>query len=178
MPIDYQSASALLAQAFDNVEADLLQGRTPSIDEALRDECEILFNSSTQAYREVLLGCIIARLQDRSINVRQPYVGHGPNAFNGRTLDERSINPFLQSRRIPSSRGPYLSVFRRSVDFNLATRDGLRDKDGYDALLSLLSIIETTSDENVLLRQLHYVLYKICPAAGTGQCLVGKAAKD
>src|SRR5271157_1327940 len=106
-----------------------------------------MFQSTTQAYREVLLGCSIARIQDRRINVRLPYINLGEGAFNGRTLDERVVNPFLQANRIPSSRGPYLGVFRRSVRFDQSTRTGVRDKDGYDSFLALIAYLEDTGDE-------------------------------
>jgi hypothetical protein len=73
-------------------------------------------------------------------------------------LDERVVNPFFHDKRIPSSRGPYLSTFRRSVRFVEATRSGLRDRKGYDALLELISYLERADD--ALLRQfIHYLLY-------------------
>ena len=141
--IDYDSASETLNALFDAAEADLLSQEPcpeiPEIDAALN----IVFSSRTQAFREALLGCILAKLNDRAVDVRKPYVSQGEAAFNGRTLDERVVNPILQQRRIPSSRGPFLSVFRRSVEFSAATRDGVRDKSGYDAFLQILSSVET-----------------------------------
>lgn len=80
--------------------------------------------------------------------------------FSGRSLDERVINPFLRDKRIPSSRGPYLSVFRRSVAFDVSTRKGLRDKAAYDALLPVLAHLNGTSDDTELLNFLRYLLYK------------------
>lgn len=108
----------------------------------------------------MLLGCVIARIQDKAINIRQPYVNQGPNAFNGRTLDERVINPFLQDNRIPSSKGPYLNVFRRSVEFNESTRGGVRDKKAYDAFLVVLSRLQAASDDSSLQQVLRYLLYR------------------
>ncbi|MCL4534390.1 MAG: hypothetical protein M1370_04430 [Bacteroidetes bacterium] len=160
MPVDYNAARHLLEKIFTCAELDLLEGSAPPIGEHIRAACDTLFNSRTQAYREVLLGCVIARIQDRTINVRQPYVDQGPHSFSGRSLDERSINPFLQERRIPSSKGPYLSVFRRSVQFDPGTRAGLRDKPGYDALLSVISQLERTTSESDLAALLHYLLYR------------------
>jgi hypothetical protein len=80
-----------------------------------RPQFNILFATNVRAYREALMGCAIARFQDRAINIRLPYINQGQNAFNGRTLDERAVNPFFQEHRVPSSRGPYLAAFRRSV---------------------------------------------------------------
>lgn len=124
--IDYSEARRLLEQEFAIAEAALGRGEPPAVDQPVIDACDIMFRSTTQAYREVLLGCAIAKMLDNSTDIRLPYVQHGPNAFNGRTLDERVVNPFLQDKRIPSSRGPYLGVFRRSVRFDGNTREGLR----------------------------------------------------
>jgi hypothetical protein len=156
----YDGARKLLEETFAVAEGDLLRGAPPAINKPIASQCQVLFRTSVQAYREVLLGCLIARMQDKSIDIRQPYVGQGPKAFNGRTLDERAVNPFLHDKHIPSSRGPYLSVFRRSVLFDESTRSGLRDKAGYDALLGVLSYVEATSSRKALKSLLHYLLFK------------------
>lgn len=160
MPIDYDSARQLLETIFAQAENDLLSGHLPELGDQIIGSFDILFQSRTQAYREVLLGCTVARLQDKNISIRQPYVVQGPNAFSGRSLDERVINPFLHEKRIPSSRGPYLSVFRRSVQFQADIRGGLRDQVGYDAFLSLLAYLESLSQDTELLPFLQYLLYK------------------
>lgn len=159
MPIDYESAKKLLETTFVEVEASFLEGTAPKVNEEVRIFCETLFRSRTQAYREVALGCVIARILDRNVSIWQPYLSQGSQAFSGRTLDERVINPFLHSKRIPSSRGPYLSVFRRSVQFDSSTRDGLRDREGYDALLGLLRYVESVSESPELLNVLRHLLY-------------------
>lgn len=103
-----------------------------------------VFASKTQSYREALLGCALAHWLCPEINVRLPYVKQGPDAFNGRTLDEQVVNPFLMSRQIPCSKGPYLATFRRNVRLDASTRAGLRDQAGYDAMLTVLDVIEGT----------------------------------
>jgi hypothetical protein len=105
VPIDYEAARGLVDQLFSEAEEDLLRQTTPGIPEALSEHFETIFRSNTQAYREVLVGCAIARIQDPSINIRLPYVKQAANAYNGRTLDERVVNPFLRDNRIPSSHG-------------------------------------------------------------------------
>jgi hypothetical protein len=116
MPVDYEAARDLLERAFVGSEEDLLRQTTPEIPEQLHQPFEAIFLSPTQAYREALVGCAIARVQDRGINVRLPYIKQGSGAYNVRTLDERVVNPFLQAHRIPCSRGPFLNVFRRGID--------------------------------------------------------------
>ena len=160
MPIDYEKARGILESSYSEAESLFLQASTPIPDAYIAQACDVVFASQTQAYREVLLGCLVARIQDKSINVRQPYVRQGPNAFSGRSLDERVVNRFLQDKRIPCSRGPYLSVFRRSVEFTTATRDGLRDKEGYDSLIVVLGYAANTSKDADLLQLLTYIIFK------------------
>lgn len=146
MPIDYAAARSLLEQALAEVEAAMLQGAEPACAEGIREAVDRIFQSGTQAYREVLVGCILARIQDRRINIRLPYVGQGPHSYNGRTLDERVVNPFLHDHRIPSSRGPFLSAFRRSVRFDSTTRSGLRDTHGIEDYLFLTRLAGVSSE--------------------------------
>lgn len=158
--VDYASTRGMLDAAFAAAEAALLANRPPQMDSNTAVACEALFSSRTQAYREVLLGCTLARLHNKTINIRQPYRDQGPASFAGRSLDERVVNPFLHDNRIPSSRGPYLSVFRRSVQFDASTRFGLRDKDAYDAFLHLIARLESASNDAELHKILVYLLYK------------------
>ena len=157
-PLNYEIIRKQLEAEFAAVDAELLDGRQHDVDKKLRKHFEVIFKSKTQAYREVLLGCLLARLHDRTIDIHKPYMGQGENAYNGRTLDERVVNPFLTEKRIPSSRGPFLSTFRRSVEFDKSTRDGLRDKGGYDSLLALIDRIAETSQEKILKNILRYLL--------------------
>ena len=160
MPIDYDAAREVLEAAFAEAENYLLTNRLPQSIPDLVANCDVLFTSKTQAYREALLGCIVARIQDREINIRLPYVNQGPNSFNGRTLDERVINPFLQERRVPCTRGPYLSTFRRSVRFDNSTREGLRDKEGYDAFLTAVGYLLQVSEFDDIYSVLRYLLFR------------------
>lgn len=158
--MDYGALRGLLDQEFDRIEAEALKGeratRPPAI---ILKHFDAVFRSSTQAFREVFLGCILARLSDPKIDVTKPYVNQGDHAYNGRTLDEKVVNPFLHERRIPSSKGPFLSAFRRSVRFVKATRGGLRDKQGYDSLLSLIEMLNSVSDRRTNLDTLRYTLF-------------------
>ena len=161
MPIDYVLCRDLTENAFNQAEAELLSGERPeSLFQTIDDALDVIFLSRTQAYREAFTGCILARFNDKSIDITKPYVSQGEEAFNGRTLDEQVVNPILQQRRIPASRGPYLSVFRRSVEFNLATREGVRDKRGYDAFLRLLAYTAAESDDETLLQLLQETAYR------------------
>ena len=158
MPVDYDDARNLLQSTFDIAEITLLTGGgSDQPGHGIVEAVDSVFVSRTQAYRETLLGCFIARIQDKAINVRKPYVSQGEDSYNGRTLDERVVNPVLQERRIPSSRGPFLSVFRRSVEFNLSTRDGVRDKAAYDSFLAIIDFLESADDDSTLREALNFV---------------------
>lgn len=160
MPISYDVARALLNETFENVEAEMASGVVPPAPRGTEACFNQIFGSRTQAHREALVGCALARIQDRNINIRLPYVNQGELAYNGRTLDERVVNPFLQSNHIPCSRGPFLNVYRRSVKFDETTLKGIRHKEGYEALLALIGFLETTDDEAELLQFLDYLLYQ------------------
>lgn len=157
--IDYQAASETLNREFDIIEAELLQDKEQSIDSTLIRHFDMIFLSKTQAYREVLIGCVLVRLQIKKIDIHKPYINLGHDAYNGRTLDEKVVNPFLQERQIPCSKGPFLSAFRRSVGFDSSTRGGLRDKKGFDSLLVLIDYLVSESKDSNLIKFLRYLLY-------------------
>lgn len=160
MPTNFESAKSLLETTFQQSETNFLGNSIPNVDSQFAHSCDSIFSSNTQAYREVLLGCLVARIQDNSVDIRKPYINQGEHAFNGRTLDERVINPFLRNKRVPCSRGPYLSAFRRSVQFIPATRQGLRDRSGYDELLKAINRARAITSNNQLLDCLKYVLFR------------------
>ena len=161
MPIDYKDANDRLRTAFENAQVALLAGTDIGVPPPhIVNWLDTVFSSNTQAFREVLLGCVLARIQDETINIRKPYVSQGDDAFSGRTLDERVVNPILQEKRIPSSKGPFLSVFRRSVEFNQSTREGVRDKAAYDAFLGVIDFIDDTSEPQTLNQFLNFLAFR------------------
>ena len=168
MPIDHTAAKSLLDGRFATVSAAALAGKWPPPNPELDRDITRIFASGTQAYREVLVGCVLARWCDRDIDISSPYVSQGSHAFSGRSLDERAVNPFFKANRIPSSQGPYLSVFRRSVRFDETTRTGLKDQGGYDALLRLIRHVKATKSTEDILKFLDRLLvsfYRLREAA-------------
>ena len=174
--IDYNLAAELLRELFTEAETHHQNNTVPSVEIKIKEAADTLFFSTTQSYREALLGCGLARLLDASINIRHPYMKHGHDAFNGRTLDERVINPFLQDRMIPCSRGPYLASFRRSVTFTPDTAKGLRDKAGYEAMLAYIAALEKAT--NVELRNLIvYLLYRFIVLRNTADIPLSRISR-
>lgn len=145
MALNFESLQNRLAPAFSQAEELFRQNLRPALPDPISHALQRIFTSATQAFREVLLGCVLVALEDSSIDIRKPYSDQAANAFSGRSLDENVVNPFLHEKRVPSSRGPYLSVFRRSVDFTPATRQGVRDKVAFDAFLELVEYVRVSS---------------------------------
>jgi len=139
--LDTAIARSILDRLFLRAETEIFV----EVDNLLAEHKESLdsiFESKTQSYREVLLGCALVRLMNPDVNIRSPYAKQGDNAFNGRTLDEKVVNPFFQANLIPCSKGPYLATFRRNVKLTEETAEGLRDKPGYFSMLALLNAVE------------------------------------
>lgn len=177
MPIDYDQATALLSELFLESE-NAFQTRTPpAVAPALEKSLQVLFTSGTQAYRETLLGSVIARLQDKSIDLRLPYKKQGRGAYNARDLDQRSVNPFLKAKQIPSTKGPFLSVFRRGVKFTHATRKGVRDTGGYGSFLSLIDYLRVNDDDDLLRTLLKSLLYRFIELRETSKIEVAKVQR-
>jgi len=159
MPIDHKIARQTLDREFTAQEEGALRNQVQGLaDGQLAEQLIEVFSSKTLAYREVLLGCLLAKLQDPTIDVHKPYKGHGQNSYNGRTLDEEVVNPFLHDKRIPSTKGPFLSKFRRSVGFEASTKTGTRDKKAFDSFISIVDRIDE-SNEKELTELLAFALY-------------------
>jgi hypothetical protein len=157
--IDFKKAEQILREQFERAEQDYLNTAPPSVSARAQEAADTLFETGVQSYREALLGCAIARVVDAQIDLTQPYTDQGENAFSGRSLDEKVVNPFLVSKRIPCSKGPYLAVFRRSIRFTTDTAKGLKDKKGYQAFLAYLKEL-MQADEQTALNLLRYLLHR------------------
>jgi hypothetical protein len=153
--IDYEKASEILEELFEEAEEGSRNTQIEQVSKIVEEAAEILFASSTQSCREALLGCALARHMDEDIDITLPYMNQGDDAFNGRTLDERVINPFLHEHEIPSSKGPYLAAFRRSVTFTPATQKGMRDKNAFGAMLTIIDQLRAGDEEDAK----SYLLY-------------------
>lgn len=144
--VDYDLARKTLESEFDLAEGDFRDNRVVNVPALIKTSVDVLFKSRTQAYREALLGCCLARLQDDQIDITKPYVNQGDDAYNGRTLDEKVVNPFLQEREIPSSKNPFLSALRRNISFTPETAKGLRDKQAFEGMLTFIDALKAGSD--------------------------------
>lgn len=158
--VDYDHARSLVEQDFAEVQADFAEGKPSQSppDPSIAAACKTMFASNTQSSREALLGCLLARIEDRTINIRLPYVKHGPNSISLRQFDQGVVNPFLQDKRIPCSRGPYLAVFRRGWKFTETYPYSVKDPDDYRAFLGCIAFVEA-ADQSGLKSFLRYLLH-------------------
>jgi len=93
-------------------------------------------------------------------------MNQGDNAYNGRTLDERVVNPFLKDNSIPSSKNPFLSALRRNVRFVPETL-GQKDQRGYKAFLAFIAQLQKANSDKAreYLRYLLVAFVKLRDAA-------------
>lgn len=159
----------ILTTEYEAAEELFREDRQVTLPDVVREAIAGVFRSRTQAYREALVGCTLARIQDPNINIRLPYVGQAPDAFNGRTLDERVVNPFLHEHQIPASRAPYLSSLRRGFQFQ-KDWPGQRDRAGLGAAVDFIAALEQANAEQarIYLRGLMYRFVALRDAADIG----------
>ncbi|HWY60935.1 MAG TPA: restriction endonuclease, SacI family [Rhizomicrobium sp.] len=158
--IDYDAANALLKGTFPLAEDDYRESSAIEVPEKICTATDVLFVSETQAYREALIGCAIARILDSEIDIRLPATEFGENSFSGRGLADRVVTPFMRNKSVPISASPYLSSLRGGARFIDGGEPRIqRDKAGYAALVAVvaylkdLDIISATLYLRYLLRQ-------------------------
>jgi len=157
--IDYAAAKMALTQAFELAEKDFQKHSPPDVDSRIAEATAVLFSSATQAFREAIIGCALARIVDPEINIRLPYMKQDINAFSGRQLDEHVVNSFLRDHAIPCSTGPYLSAIRRNFKFVEEAADrGIRDAEAFKAFLQIVSVLEQATETDAR-SYLRYLLY-------------------
>jgi SacI restriction endonuclease len=139
-------ATRLLEVAFARAEDDYRENKLPTLGADAVAQIERLFESDTQAYREALIGCAVARIVDDKIDVRLPATEHGENAFSGRSLADNVVTPFMQGKVIPVSRSPYLSSLRGGARFVDGGAPRIqRDRAGFAALVEAVDFLRQLS---------------------------------
>lgn len=163
-----------LEATLDVAQGDFVAGVIPDVPRAFGDPRDSVFRSPSGSYREVLPGFCLAKLQNPSVDLRLPYTSHGANSYNGRTLDTRVVNPFLNQNRFPAGKSPYLAVFRRQFRFIPENREQLRDKDGYDNLLNCLDYLQSCATDEQVRQALVYVIWKFIRLRETSELALSR----
>ena len=60
--IDYEKAREILATTFDIAEREFREGKPVTVSASAEVALKSLFQSKTQAFREALIGCCLARM--------------------------------------------------------------------------------------------------------------------
>jgi hypothetical protein len=142
--VDPKRASDLLTEIFCLAETDHRDDVAVIIKPGIVQATERLFASDTQAYRDALPSCAIARIIDPEIDIRLPATEYGDNAFSGRSLAEKVVTPFLRDRSVPTSASPFLSALRGGAKFIEGGAPRIqRDKDGFDAMVEIVDYLHS-----------------------------------
>jgi hypothetical protein len=147
-PVDKNAARALLSATFERSESDHRDSAPISIPSAIVEATERLFLSETQAYRDALPSCVIARIIDPEIDIRLPATEYGEKAFSGRSLADNVVTPFLRDRAVPTSVSPFLSAVRGGAKFMKGGEPRIqRDKAGFAALVEIVDYLREADAE-------------------------------
>ncbi len=175
--IDSKVAVELLAATFAAAEEDFNAKAVIGLPKKIVEVTERLFASETQAYREALIGCAVARILDPQIDIRLPATRHGDNSFSGRGLADRVISPFMRKRAVPISAGPYLSSLRGGARFMPGGEPRIqRDQGGFDALVSVIDFLREL-DAGAANDYLRFLLRRFVQLRETGKIDLRKIAK-
>ncbi len=178
LPIEPARAREILAAALQAAEAAYRDAATPlAASPAVEVATQRLFASATQAYREALLGCAVARLADPRIDVRLPSTESGAASFSGRSLADQVITPFLREHAIPCSAGPYLSSLRGGARFVPGGEPRIqRDKDGFAALVDVVGFLADAAPQAAT-DYLTLLLYRFVELREAGRLTLARIAK-
>ncbi|HEY4877184.1 MAG TPA: hypothetical protein VIH86_16510 [Puia sp.] len=171
--IDYANARKILDDIYMPVN-DATYVPSTTISQAVIDHINTLFKSDTQSFREVLLGCALVRQMDKTANLRKPYINLGAGAYNGRTLDEKVINKFLHHQEVPSSKGPYLATFRRSVEFDDSIAKGMRDKNSFASFMACIQYLESLNNDSEITDFISALLVKFIELRSSSKVTVAR----
>lgn len=81
--IESWEAIAVLEGIFALAEDDYREQAPWHLPEGATPVIARLFASETQAYREALVGCAVAKILNPQIDIRYPATEHDPNSFSG-----------------------------------------------------------------------------------------------
>lgn len=175
--IKSKDATTLLSDIFALAEDDYRESTRINLPTAATAATERLFSSPTQAYREALVGCAIARILNQSIDIRLPATESGEDAFSGRSLADHAVTPFLRDRAIPISASPYLSSLRGGAKFTKGGAPRIqRDKEGFDALVAVVDYLRVL-DADAAKAYLRYLLRCFIQLREAGNITLKRIAK-
>ena len=175
--IKSKDADSLLSEVFPLAEDDFRDSAAINLSAEVVESTERLFASETQAYREALVGCAVARILDQEIDIRLPATEHGENAFSGRSLADKVVTPFMRGHAIPISASPYLSSLRGGARFETGGEPRIqRDKEGFQALVDVVDYLRGL-DATKAKTYLRFLLRRFIQLRETANIALKKIAK-
>jgi len=111
-------------------------------DEVVAGRIDFICRCYNRAGVRLLMSCLLARLHRPGVDPRKPFTVIGsPDAFSGRTYDERYLSPFINANRLPcNSTTAFLTPALRNHDRPLTTSTRLvgRPREMYEYTIELL----------------------------------------
>jgi len=159
IPIPIDQAKAILEDALAAAEHSFRSGdHLEAPPQEIIASTERLFTSSTQAYRDALIGCALARCYSAQIDIRLPSTEADDNSFSGRSLADSVVTPFLRQHAIPASTSPYLSSLRGGAKFIEGGAPRIqRDAAGFQALVDVVAYLGKSPQQHSV-EYLRYLL--------------------
>ena len=175
--IKMEEALPPLREAFELAEDDFRENAAIELPKEIVVATKRLFTSTTQAYREALVGCAIARIVNQDIDIRLPATAGGEHAFSGRSLADFVVTPFLRDRAIPASASPYLSALRGGAKFMKGGEPRFQgDMGGFDALVAVVDYLRVLGVDEAK-RYLRYLLRQFVELREAGAIALKRIAK-
>lgn len=144
---------------------NLVDKTVPFINDArLRTLIKQSINSETKSYRYVLLTQLLAKISDPTLNSRALMMRSDlAGAFDPRSLCKEVVVPFDGNNEnvLGGSQDPYVSKPLRHPTLSLDYIDELRDKNGWETLVSVLEYVENQENIEVVESILKQTLLEI-----------------
>ncbi len=121
-------------------------------------------NPSNRACARFLLACALAKTHQPDVDIRKPYTEIGsPDAYSGRTYDEKFVGPFVLQHQLPCNpTTAFLTPAFRNRNTVLTPKSNLvgRPADLYQATLNILNAIHTeqVTAEEILTELLRWLI--------------------
>lgn len=139
-PSPENTLDRLYSQVVDNLESGFINNK-----EIVENIKYVSRCASNRAGARVLLSCLLAKIVDPKVDPRKPYTEIGsPDAFSGRTYDERYITHFINKYKLPlNNTTAYLTPTLRNINEPLTIDKSLvgRPKELYTKTLQLLHAV-------------------------------------
>src|ERR1039458_6717072 len=175
--IKHEEALPPLREAFELAKDDFRENAAIEVPATIVAATKRLFTSTTQAYREALVSCVIARIVNQQIDIRLPAIAYGRDAFSGRSMQEKTVTPFLRDRGIPVSAWPFLSALRGGAKFMKGGEPRIQeDMEGFDALVTIVEHLRAL-DVSKAKEYLRYLLRQFIELRESGVISLKRIAK-